>query len=39
MEKRHMDQDYSKHSKERSGGISVRRTTAVWSKQVEEGSV
>ena len=28
MEKRHMDQDYSKCRKERSGGIA-RRTTAV----------
>jgi hypothetical protein len=36
MEKRHMEQDYSKRSKERSGGISARRTTAAWSKQMEE---
>ncbi len=27
MEKRQMEQDYSKHSKEGGGGISVRRTT------------
>ena len=39
MEERHMEQDYSKHNKERGGGISSRRTTTVWSKQVEEGQV
>ena len=39
MEERHMEQDYPKHSKERDGGISARRTIAVWSKQVEEGAV
>ena len=39
MEKRHMEQDYSKNSKERGGGISPRRTTATWIKQVEEGAV
>ena len=37
--KKHMEQDYSKHNKERSDGISVRRTTVTWSKQVEEGTV
>ena len=39
MEKRHMDQDYSECSKERRDGISARSTTALWSKQMEEGSV
>ena len=34
-----MDQDYPKHSMERVGGISARRTIVVWSKQVEEGTV
>ena len=33
------EQDYPKHSKERGGGISARRTIAVWRKQVEEGAV
>jgi hypothetical protein len=37
IEKRHMEQDYSKHGKERSGGIPAGRTTAVWSKRMEEG--
>ena len=36
MEKRHMEQDYSKHSKERSPS---GRTTVSWSKQMEEGTV
>ena len=36
MEERHLEQDYPKHSQERGGGISVRRTIAVWNKQVEE---
>jgi hypothetical protein len=39
MEKRHMEQDYSKSGKERRGGIPAGKTTAVWSKQVEEGTV
>ena len=39
MEERHLEQDYPKHNKEGGGGISARRTTAVWSKQVEEGTV
>jgi hypothetical protein len=39
VEERHMEQDYPKHNKERGGGISARRTIAVWSKQVEEGAV
>ena len=39
VEERHMEQDYPKHNKERGGGISTRRTTAVWNKQVEEGTV
>jgi hypothetical protein len=39
MEKRHMEQDYSKHNKERSGGIPVGRTTVAWIKQMEEGAV
>ena len=39
MGKSHMEQDYSECSKERSGGISTRRMTAAWNKQVEEGSV
>ena len=39
MEERHLEQDYPKHSKEGDGGISARRTTTVWSKQVEEGTV
>ncbi len=36
---RHLEQDYPKHSKERGGRISARRTIAVWIKQVEEGTV
>ena len=39
VEKRHMEQDYPKRSKERGGGISARRMIAVWSKQVKEGTV
>jgi hypothetical protein len=39
MKKRDMEQDHSKHSKERDGGISARRTTTSWRKQVEEGDV
>ena len=39
MEERYMEQDYSKHNKERGDGISSRRTTTVWSKQVEKGQV
>jgi hypothetical protein len=39
MKERHMEQDYPKRSKERGGGIFVRRTIAVWSKQVEERAV
>ena len=39
MEERHLEKDYPKHSQERGVGISARRTTAVWSKQVEEGTV
>ena len=38
MKERHMEQDYPKRSKERGGGISDRRTTAAWSKKVEEGA-
>ena len=34
MEERHLEQDYPKHNKEGGGGISARRTIAVWSKQV-----
>ncbi len=39
MEERYFEQDYPKHTKEGGERISGRRTTAVWSKQVEEGTV
>ena len=35
MEERHLEEDYSKHNKERIGGISAGRTTATWRKKLE----
>jgi hypothetical protein len=39
MEKRYMDQNYTKNISERGDGIFGGRATAVWSKQVVEGAV